>query len=293
MFDSDGRSPQALVGELEAQAERCETPCGDGVMVWRAWGEGPPVVLLHGAHGAWTHWIRNIEALRAERRVVAADIPGFGDSARPPRPEDVRSFAEVMAEGLRRLPLPTPLDVVGFSTGGVMAAYLAGLAPELVRRLILVDTGGLGTPMGEVESTPIRGLQAEALSAAHRFNLLGIMLHDEASADELALHVQAQNAPRGRVSPRPLVMPDKLLLALPEVRAQIDLIWGENDRAHAGPESQAEVVRRFQPDAELRVIPDAGHWSMYENPAAFNAAVLDLLAQPLRRAEPGLSRRRS
>ncbi|MDB5448563.1 MAG: alpha/beta hydrolase [Phenylobacterium sp.] len=282
MFDSDGRSPEEIVARLEAQAERYETPCGDGVMAWRAWGEGPPLVLLHGAHGAWTHWIRNIEALRQVRRVVAADIPGFGDSARPPRPEDVRSFAEVIAEGLGRLPLETPLDVVGFSTGGVMAAYLAGLAPELVRRLILVDTGGLGTPLGAVESAPIRGLQGEALREAHRVNLLGIMLHAEAAADDLAIHVQAQNAPRGRVSPRPLVMPDKLLLALPQVRAQVDVIWGARDRAHADPQSQMAVVRRFQPDAELRVIPDAGHWSMYENAEAFNAELLDLLAQPLR-----------
>ncbi|MDB5843914.1 MAG: hydrolase-like protein, partial [Polaromonas sp.] len=54
-------------------------------MVWRCWGEGAPVVLLHGGSGSWTHWIRNIPTLVAcSRQVWAPDLPGFADSASPP-----------------------------------------------------------------------------------------------------------------------------------------------------------------------------------------------------------------
>lgn len=283
MYDSLSRSPQSIVGELEADAERFETPCGDGVMAWRAWGEGPPVVLFHGAHGSWTHWIRNIDALRRTRRVLAPDLPGFGESAPPPRTGEVQSYAEEIAAGLRLLPEDGPFDLLAFSMGGVMAAHLAAIAPELTRRLILVGAGGLGTAPGHFVSTPIRGLEGEALRQAHRANLLALMLRSEDAVDDLALYAQGLNVPRARVQPGPLVVPDKLLQALPRITAQIDAIWGEFDAPHPEPEVQAAVIRRFQPDAELRVIAGAGHWVMYEGGEAFNQAALELLESPLRR----------
>ena len=46
---------KALVEGIAAEAERFETPCGEGCLVWRSWGEGSPLVLLHGGYGSWTH----------------------------------------------------------------------------------------------------------------------------------------------------------------------------------------------------------------------------------------------
>jgi alpha-beta hydrolase superfamily lysophospholipase len=66
-----------------ATGQRCELPGG---MIWHAWGpdNAPTFVLLHGGSGSWTHWIRNIEPLVAEGyRVLAVDLPGFGDSEAP------------------------------------------------------------------------------------------------------------------------------------------------------------------------------------------------------------------
>lgn len=282
MFDSYDGSPDEMVAEFEAKAERFETPCGDGVMVWRAWGEGPPVVLFHGAHGSWSHWTRNIAALSQGRRVIAPDLPGFGDSAAPERPEEVENYAEAIAAGLRRLFPGQAVDLLAFSMGGVMAGHVAALAPDVARRVILVGVGGLGTPPGQFPSTRIRGLEGEALREAHRLNLLGLMLYAPEAVDELALRLQALNVPRARVKPGPLVMPDKLLQALPRIRAQVDVIWGEHDRPHPDPEVQADVIRRFHPHAVLRVVRNAGHWVMYEQAEAFNAEALDLLNQPLR-----------
>ncbi len=107
----------------------------------------------------------------------------------------------------------------------------------------------------------------------------------EASAKtsrELTLYLQAANGRRARIQAEKIVLPDKLLLILPRVPVQLDAIWGEFDQPHPDPEAQAAVLRRFQPRLELRVIPGAGHWAMYENPDAFNRAVLEMLARPLR-----------
>lgn len=272
-----------LITELERRARRFETPCGDGALVWRAWGQGPPLLLAHGSHGSWAHFIRNIDALAAARTVWAPDLPGFGDSALPPR-ADHPAISAALAAGLRELITAEqlPLDIVGFSLGGVVAAHLARLHPELVRRLILVDTGGLDTPLGRVETARARGLTGAARLAALRTNLLAIMLRHPDSVDELALHLLERDGPRGRLKPVGLVLPDKLLQALPQVAAQVDAIWGEFDGPHPDPRAQAAALRAVRPDLDFRVIPNVGHWVMYEDAKAFNRTVLEMLAQPLR-----------
>ena len=50
-----GKKTLAFVDGIAAEAQRLETPCGDGSMVWRVWGSGPPLVLLHGGYGSWMH----------------------------------------------------------------------------------------------------------------------------------------------------------------------------------------------------------------------------------------------
>jgi pimeloyl-ACP methyl ester carboxylesterase len=278
----DDSSPAVIVADFERRARRFETPCGDGALVWRAWGSGPPVLLAHGGHGAWSHWIRNIDALAVERTVWAMDLPGLGDSALPPR-EDHEAISDALAAGLRQLIAPDlPVDIVGFSFGGVVSAHLAAFHPEVVRRLILVDTGGLDLPTGPIDVRGIRGLDDAERRAVLRANLLSLMLHVPASVDELALYLQAANGRRARIQAEKLVLPDKLLRILPRVSVQLDAIWGEHDAPHPDPAAQAAVLRRFHPDLDLRVVPGAGHWAMYERPAAFNEAVLDLLSRPLR-----------
>lgn len=273
--------PAAIVADFEQRARRFEVPCGKGTLVWRSWGSGPPLLLAHGSHGAWSHWIRNIDVLAGERTVWVPDLPGYGESAMPPS-EDHETYSDILASSIRKLIAPEiPLDCVGFSFGGVAVTYLAVCHPELVRRVIVVGTGGLDTPHGPVELVRLRGLEGEERLAAHRKLLLGLMLHNSWSADDLAVHLQSINGPRGRFNPVPFVLPDKLVNALPRLTVQIDGIWGEHDRPHP-PAHQETVLRGFDPNVDFRVIADAGHWAMYEQADAFNHTLLDLLGQPLR-----------
>lgn len=278
------RDPATLVAEIEARARRVETPCGDGTMVWRIWGEGEPLVVSHGAQGAWSHWIRNIEALSAGRMLIAADLPGHGDSDMP-ETSDHRGNAKAIAAGLSQILGDRPADLAGFSFGGCTFAHFAAWHPERVRRLVLIGTGGLDTPLGEVLLGRVSGLEGEARQAAIKANLLGLMLHHPDSADELAQHLLLVNARAARFDQAAdLVLPDKLARILPEVKVPVDAIWGEFDRPHPAPELQEAVIRRSHPDADFRVIAGAGHWAMYERPEAFDAALLAILAKPPRAA---------
>jgi pimeloyl-ACP methyl ester carboxylesterase len=271
-------SAEAQVANLESRARRFETAGIGGPIVWRSWGSGPPVLLAHGAQGAWSHWIRNIDALAGERTVWAVDLPASGDSARA-EATDHTAISAALAAGISELIGTAPIDMVGFSFGGVAFAHLAAYHPERVRRLILVGTGGLGTPVGKVEMRSVRRLQGEERKAAHRANLLGLMLHE--SADDLAIQVQELNVFRSRLDAIGLVLPDKLAAILPNVRAPYDAIWGEHDRPHP-PGPQEPVLRRIQPNMDFRVIPGAGHWVMYERAEAFNQALLEMLSKPPR-----------
>jgi pimeloyl-ACP methyl ester carboxylesterase len=274
--------PATLVAEMRARARRVETRCPSGTVVWHIWGEGRPVVLAHGSSGNWTHWIRNIDALAPHYRVIAADLPGQGDSGMPIT-ADHRGIAAALGEGLGELlGEGGRADLVGFSLGGVLFAYLAAWYPALVNRLVLVGTGGLDTPKGEVRIGRVGGLRGEERVAAIKANLLGLMLHHPESTDELAQYLLLANAAKSRLDPKGLVSPDRLIPILPQITAQLDAIWGEFDRPHPDPALQADVIRRSHPDCDFRVVADAGHWAMYERAEAFNAALLDLLAQPLR-----------
>jgi hypothetical protein len=110
--DGHREDPALTVARIDASAERRVTPVGDGDLVWRLWGAGPPLVLMHGASGSWTHWIRNIEPLARRFRLLVPDMPGFGDSAMPPAPATVATLAESIAAGIDVLvPRSQPVDV--------------------------------------------------------------------------------------------------------------------------------------------------------------------------------------
>ena len=274
-------SPAAVVADFESRARRVETPCGYESIAWRAWGSGPPVVLFHGAQGSWSHWIRNIDALAQSRTVWAVDLPGSGDSADPPD-DDMASICADLARGLKQIlgddpGQEPPVDMVGFSFGGVVATYLAKLHPGLVRRLILVGAGGLGTPVGRVDMTRVRGLEGEARRAAHRHNLLALMIRYPDHVDELALYLQELNGKHARFNPGHLVLPDKLLQALGDIDVPVGAIWGEQDQPHPDPSLQEHVLRSTHPGLEFRVVPNAGHWVMYEQADAFNRILSSLL----------------
>lgn len=269
------------VAAILARAARLTTPCGTGEMVWHAWGSGPTVVLLHGGYGSWTHWIRNIDALAAHYRVLAADLPGLGDSAMPPEPDTPWSIAGIVAAGIEALtPAGETYHLVGFSFGAVVGGPLAVRHDGRVRSFTIVSAGGLGPRRPPVELRAWRHLEDPAERAAvHRSNLAALMISDPAKIDELAVRLQAENTGRARIKSRPASRTPVLAEALPQVSAPVSGIYGDRD-ATALPDigERETLLRVIKPDLDFRLIPNAGHWVQYEAPEAFNATLLDLLA---------------
>jgi len=271
----------AFVDGIAAEAMRLETPCGDGTMVWRCWGGGPPLVLLHGGYGSWTHWIRNVLPLSRQFTVIAADLPGLGESATPPEPWTAAGLAAIIARGLDIvLPRGERLHLAGFSFGGVIGGNVAAQLGDRVRGFTVMGSNGLGL---ERSPTPLQRVapgasQAEEF-ATHRYNLNQLMIADPDRIDELALYLQKTNHARARMRSRRFSRSGALVEALPRITARLDGIWGERD-ATAVPhlDERARILRSFQPSARFAVVPGAGHWVQYEASDRFNALIAEFAA---------------
>lgn len=285
-MDGDIELPRA-VQELEEGARRLATPCGDGTLVWRLWGDGDPVVMLHGGSGSWTHWVRNIPAIvGAGRQAVVPDLPGFGDSARPAGGGDADAAAAPLAEGLQLLLGDRPVDVVGFSFGSLVAALLASQQPQGIGRLVLVGAPVLPLQRGRgVELRPWRGAGTrEQREEVHRHNLAAIMLHRAGSIDALALALHAANVRRDRMRRRKLVTTTAFLEAIPHLRCPYTAIYGSEDVLVRGLwREHEEALRANSLFAGMTVIPGAGHWVQFEEPDRFDDVLLAALGHRSRR----------
>ena len=274
--------PAALLADFEARALTLRTPCGDGSMVWRVWGEGDPVVLLHGGFGSWNHWVRNIEALAERYRVIAADMPGQGDSDNPDHPYDAESLADIVAEGVRRVTHDGErVRMVCFSFGAVIGSLVAARLGDRVRSFTGVGAAGFGA-RGPVTRNMIRitpEMSPEEQETTYRHNLALLMFADEANVDDLAMLIQRRNTERNRIRSRPISVTDKLSVTLPSIQAPISLIWGDRDVTAIGYfEPRHALLRSLQPDARIAMLDGIGHWVQYEDPERFNATLLDFLA---------------
>lgn len=271
----------AVADALARTAHKERTPCGDGTMVWRVWGRGEPLILLHGGTGSWNHWIKTIPALAARFELWVPDIPGLGDSAMPPEPRTPSSIADAMATGVDQLfPAGQPLRLAGFSFGGHVAGLLAARRPHRFRQLILIGVAGLGLPTDPREpfAKTRTGMTPDQIAAVYRQNLEVLMFADPRNIDALAIHLQIENVRRARFRSRPFAATDELARTLADVPVPLGTIWGTRDTiARPSLQARLDVLRRHHPELDVRLIEGAGHWVMYEAADQFNAAFLDLL----------------
>jgi 2-hydroxy-6-oxonona-2,4-dienedioate hydrolase len=273
-------SPAEIITALDHASTRRTTLNGAGEVVWRVWGAGPPLVLLHGGTGSWMHWLRNVEDLARDFTLLVPDIPGSGESATPPAPISADSIGATLAAGAASIIGPqTSFAVAGFSMGGLIAGYLVRHAGPRAQCLVLVGATGTGAPRGPMELKSWRRLATDAEKAAtHRHNLGILMIHDQTKIDALAVHMQKINAERSRIRGKHVSHTGTLAEALSGFRGRLAGIWGEFD-ATAVPylAERAEKLKQFQPQATFDVFPGVGHWVQYEAAGPFNRRLRELV----------------
>lgn len=264
---------------LNAQATITRTPCGPAhTMVWRRWGSGPPLVLLHGGSGGWSHWIRNIDALSRTRELWVADLPGCGESDLPTGVYDADSLFEHVADGMAMMRAGHPVDLVGFSFGSLVSGLIAAHRPEVVQRMALVAPPALGLKAPPLELLSLgREMAPEAQAQAVRHNLKRLMLHGEDAIDDMAVALHAANFRGDRLRMRRLARSQIMLSLKTRWRCPVYAIWGREDVLARHELHRLRDVLSPCDLRELAIIDDAGHWVQYEQPAAFNRTLASMI----------------
>ncbi|MEM7404409.1 MAG: alpha/beta fold hydrolase [Pseudomonadota bacterium] len=263
---------------LDADATHHFTPCGEGEMVWRDWGALSPcgdnvVVLCHGGAGAWTHWYRNIEALRRHYRVLVPDLPGLGESAELPSPYTVADAGRAVARGLElllraRARIHLLTFSWGCSAGSSAARFLVDGAGPQVASLLMTGPAGLG-PVSRGNMSPLlrrnAGMSAAEERELHRENLARLMVYRRERISELAVDLQVVNANRSRFFSPGFARETAVRDALEGSTMALAVIYGEHD-APVTPHfaERRAVLESVRPDVRFEVIPDVGHWVPYE-----------------------------
>ena len=275
--------PPALAQAL-GDGQFCVTQHEGVRVVWHTWGatDRPAVVLLHGGSGSWTHWVRNIAPLRdAGWRVLVPDLPGFGDSDLPPGGTDVPDLPVHLHAGLQQLAPQGPVQIVGFSFGGMAGALWLAQHPEDAQALVLVGAPGMGlTVPDRIALKGWRHLTTpEAQDEVHRHNLMALMLHKPHSLDALALALHRANVARDRMPRRRLSGTPIVAETLPKIPVRVSAIYGEHDALYTARLSELHKALMLGAPhwGQWHAVPEAGHWVMYEAADRFDAALLQTL----------------
>ncbi|MDP2004106.1 MAG: alpha/beta fold hydrolase [Rubrivivax sp.] len=274
-------TPSHSLQDLAGRLQHRHLPFENGLVAWHCMGEGPPLVLLHGGHGSWAHWARNLPALARHFTVCAVDLPGYGESSLPVEPT-LASLLDATHSTLDALlGAGTPILLAGFSFGGLVATHLAARRGA-VRALALLGPAGHGAPRRpRGEQRPWREALANgddaALQDAMRHNLELHMLAGPANEEALAIHLQA--CQRTRFHSKRLSRAASLGDSLQALRCPVLLAWGEHD-VTASPHALAPLLAARCTQAQTRVVPGAGHWVQYEAADAVNRLLVGWLTAP-------------
>lgn len=236
-------------------------------------GSGRPLVFLHGAGGLnLTMDFLNVLARRFH--VYAPLVPGYGDSEECPELHDMLDFTLHTWDVVGALGLKDPL-LVGFSMGGMIAGEMAAVAPNEISRLALIAPAGLwldAHPMPDIfamlpyELPPVLFYDPESGAKA-------MTAGTNPEDPEFLQTFLVQNARQlGTASKILFPIADRGLAArLYRIKAKTQLIWGDSDKLIV-PEYAPEFQRRIA-NAQLTIIPRAGHLVPFEKPDEVAAAI--------------------
>jgi pimeloyl-ACP methyl ester carboxylesterase len=261
---------------------------------YRCAGAGPVVVLVHGITSTSATWANVIPYLAEHGTVIAPDLLGHGESAKPRGDYSLGAYAS----GIRDLLVALGHDratFVGHSLGGGVAMQLAYQFPERCERLVLVDSGGLGREVNgllRVASLPGSELvlpllvNGRVVGAGRRVGRVlgrlglrlrtdvGEVLHGHASLSDGEARAAFIHTLRTIVDPmgQRVDASDRLYLAQ---GVPFLIVWGERDPII--PVAHGQAAHELVPGSRLEIFPGAGHFPHLDDPQRFVRLLVEFI----------------
>jgi pimeloyl-ACP methyl ester carboxylesterase len=263
-------------------------------VAYRESGSGEVVMLIHGMAGSSDTWQAVVPELARHYRVIAPDLLGHGQSAKPRTDYSLGAFAAGLRDLLDELGI-TRATIVGHSLGGGVAMQFLYQHPEYCQRLILVSSGGLGPDVGWI----LRLLAAPGaefvlpviapkvvLGIGNRVgSWLGTVGRGSPRAGQIwAAYCSLSDSPTRAAFLRTLRSVvdyrGQSVSALSRLRLRSEVptlvIWGERDQII--PVEHGYEVRAARPNSRLEVLAGLGHFPHVESPTEVASAIKEFIA---------------
>jgi pimeloyl-ACP methyl ester carboxylesterase len=263
-------------------------------VAYRSAGSGPVIVLVHGITSTSATWERVMPALAKQFTVIAPDLLGHGGSAKPRGDYSLGAYASAVRDLVITLGHERA-TFVGHSLGGGVAMQLAYQFPERCERLVLIDSGGLGSEVNlllRMATLPgaelvLPLLASERVLGVGRgvgrfFGRLGLRARTDVA--EMARGHASLAEPEARAAfvhtLRTIVDPlgqrvnahDRLYLA---EEVPFLIIWGQRDSII--PVAHAHSTHARVPSSRLEIFEDAGHFPQVDEPQRFIEVLMEFI----------------
>jgi len=226
------------------------------------------VVFLHGWQSSVKVWVKILEKLGHNQvRLIALDMPGFGQSPIPKLAWGVGDYAELVKNFATKLELKN-IVLVGHSFGGRVAIKLVSKEPKLIKKLVLVDAAGF---RNEKIQTKLKILAAKTAKPLFALPILKRLKETALIAMGAKDYVEA--GPMRQIFMK--TINEDLTDFMHEITIPTLLIWGEKDEET--PLAYGEIMNRLIPDSKLVVLAGAGHFSFLDEPDHFVKLIHGLL----------------
>lgn len=261
---------------------------------YRTGGKGPVLLLIHGITNSSSSWDPVAAQLATRFTVIAPDLLGHGESAKPRGDYSLGASASLMRDLLVALGHERA-TIVGHSLGGGIAMQMAYQFPERVERLVLVSSGGLGravTPVLRAVALPAAEYVLPLLASQPLVNAgsklggwieqvglrigadVAAMAAGFASLQDIESRRAFVNTARSviDISGQRVSATDKLYLAeaVPTL-----ILWGDRDSII--PARHGIRAHEQMPGSRLKIFGGAGHFPHHDDPAGFSAALTDFV----------------
>jgi pimeloyl-ACP methyl ester carboxylesterase len=249
--------------EMPAAAESGKAAVNGIEMYYAVYGEGPPVLLIHGGLGHADLWAHQVEDLMADHKVIVADSRGHGRSTRTAEPYGYDLMASDYLALLDHLKIDKTA-LVGWSDGGIIGLDIAMKHPERLTRLFAhaanSNVGGLTPTVG---TDPVFGAYIERMGGEYA-RLSPTPKEYDAFVEQIGAMWNSEPA-----------WTDAQLAAITVPTA---IVLGDHDEAITREHS--EYLARTIPGAKLVILRDASHFAMLQDPAGYTQAVRDFIDAP-------------
>ena len=251
----------------------------DGLDVhYETYGQGATVLLIHGLGSSTEDWEPQVDALRGAFTVVTYDVRGHGRTAKPRGKYSLPQFAADAARLIEHLGVG-PVHVVGLSMGGMIAFQLATDRPDLVRSMIIVNSGPEMVLRTWKEKFAIyqRSVIVRLLGMSKMGEVLATRLlpaPEHAALRQTFVERWGRNDPGAYLRALAALVGWSVMARLPAITCPVLVVAADQDYT---PVEWKRAYTSAMPRASLVVIPDSRHMMPVEKPGAFHDAIVPFL----------------